>query len=155
MNQNVIERFYSAFEKMDADAMSSCYHGNIEFHDPAFGNLQGQHVSNMWRMLIESQKGKDFKIEFGQVHIDQESGSAAWEAWYTFSKTGRRVHNKIKASFVIKEDKIWKHHDHFSLHRWASQALGWKGFLIGWTTYFEQKIQKQTKAMLKRYEEKQ
>lgn len=149
---NIIDRFYSAFQELDGDQMASCYHEDIEFHDPAFGRLNGIHAKNMWRMLCDSQKGKDFRIVFSDVHLKNEKGSAHWEAFYTFSKTNRKVHNKIDAEFLIKDGKIINHIDRFNLQNWAKQAFGLKGALLGGTHFFQRKLQKQTNEMLKRYE---
>lgn len=129
------------------------YHPQITFEDPAFGVLQGEHARNMWRMLCASQQGKDFKVEYSEIRFVNNLGEAKWEARYTFSPTGRLVHNKIRAQFNFRDGKIISHTDDFDLHRWASQAMGWKGSLIGWTGFFRKKLQKQTHKMLCRFEE--
>ncbi|NRA93665.1 MAG: nuclear transport factor 2 family protein [Psychroserpens sp.] len=146
-----IEQFYQAFKALDSEKMVSCYADNIHFEDPAFGTLHGERAKNMWRMLCESQKGKDFKIEFSNITSNSDTGSAHWEAFYTFSKTGRKVHNKIEAEFEFKDGKIVKHIDSFNLHRWAKQAMGLKGFILGGTSFFRKKLQVQTNNMLDRY----
>lgn len=149
----LIEKFYSAFDKLDAETMVSCYHKDIVFEDPAFGTLKGEHAGNMWRMLCESQKGKDFKIVYANITSDSNTGNAQWEAFYSFSKTGRKVHNIIDAHFEFKDGKIIKHTDNFNLHKWAKQAMGFKGLLLGGTGFFRKKLQNQTNYLLKKYEE--
>jgi ketosteroid isomerase-like protein len=111
--------------------MIACYHKDIHFEDPAFGVLKGEHAGNMWRMLCASQKDKEFTVTFSDITYQDGKGSAHWEAQYHFSKTGRKVHNKIDATFEFKDGKISKHIDTFNLHRWASQAMGFKGMLLG------------------------
>jgi limonene-1,2-epoxide hydrolase len=152
MNQNIIEQFYSAFQSMNAEDMARCYHSDVIFDDPAFGQLTGSHASNMWRMLIKSQQGKNFRVAFKDITIQGNKGSAKWEAWYTFSQTGRKIHNKINASFEIQDDKIIRHSDHFDLYRWSRMALGIQGILIGWTGFFQRKLQQKTNGMLARFE---
>jgi len=148
----LIEKFYSAFKNLDAETMASCYHKDIVFKDPAFGILKGDKAKNMWRMLCQNQKGKDFKISYSNITFKNNIGTANWEAHYTFSKTDRRVHNKIKASLEFKEGKIIKHTDNFNLFHWAQQAFGTTGYLIGWTPFFRKKLQAQTNAMLSKFE---
>lgn len=149
----LIKTFYTAFNHLDADTMVSCYHEDIVFEDPAFGVLEGTRAGNMWRMLCEAQKKEtDFKVIFSNVKIDGNYGSANWEAFYTFSKTRRKVHNKISAEFEFKDGKIIKHTDHFNLHKWAKQALGLKGFILGGTGYFKTKLRHQTNTLLDRFE---
>ncbi|MFC4634132.1 nuclear transport factor 2 family protein [Dokdonia ponticola] len=152
---NIIETFYTAFAAKDPDAMTACYHKDIHFEDPAFGVLKGEKAGQMWHMLCNSQKGKEFHISFSNITCQEDKGTAHWEAQYEFSATGRKVHNKIKASFEFKEGKISKHVDSFSLRTWASQAMGFKGFLIGGTRFFKKKLQEKTKHALETYMSKQ
>jgi ketosteroid isomerase-like protein len=151
-HRHLIISFYTAFQNLDHRKMRECYHPEIEFQDPAFGTLKGERASRMWEMLCESQKGKDFQVQFSDVQADETKGSAHWEAKYTFSKTGRKVHNKIKASFEFRDGKIVKHLDEFDLHNWAGQALGFKGRLLGGTSFFRKKLQAQTNGMLAKFE---
>lgn len=148
MSKELVQNFYSAFQQLDAEAMAACYHKDVIFHDPAFGELRGEQALNMWRMLCENQKGKGMKISY---QLTSEN-SAHWEPIYTFSKTGRTVHNKIDAQFEFKDGLIIKHTDHFNLHHWARQALGITGLLVGWTPFFKRRLQKQCAALLRRYE---
>jgi ketosteroid isomerase-like protein len=153
-SEALIETFYKAFANLDAETMVACYHEDIVFEDPAFGVLKGNHAGNMWRMLCESQKGKDFNVTFSNITETTDGGSADWEAYYTFNKTGRKVHNKIKAQFEINDGKIIRHTDHYSLYKWASQAFGITGILMGWTSYFQKKLQQQTNGLLSKFEAK-
>lgn len=146
--KEIIEKFYTAFANLDAETMASCYHPDIVFYDPGFGELKGTRPGNMWRMLCESQKGKGMKVEFSEV----TDSSAHWEAHYTFSRTGRKVHNIIDAEFEFKDGLIIKHTDYFNLHKWASQALGTSGKLLGWTSFFKRKLHAQTGNLLSKFE---
>ena len=146
-----IEDFYTAFKNLNAEEMVSHYHDDIVFHDPAFGELKGERAKNMWRMLCASQKGKDFKVIFSDIIVNDISGTAHWEAMYNFSKTGRKVHNRIDASFKFKDGLIIEHRDHFNLHRWASQAMGFKGWLLGNTSFFKKKLHLQTHSLLDKF----
>jgi len=75
-------------------------------------------------------------------------------AVYRFSATGRPVINRIHAEFELKEGKIYRHRDVFDLHRWASQAMGLKGKLIGGTGFFRKKLQKTAREGLNRFMER-
>lgn len=143
--KEIIEGFYKAFQNLDVDTMVAYYHDDIEFTDPGFGTLYGEEAKSMWRMICG--KAKNFSLTYSDV----TDASAHWEAIYDFSKTDRKVHNKIEASFEFKDGKISKHVDVFNLHKWASQALGFKGWLIGGTSFFKKKLNNQTTGMLKKY----
>ncbi len=150
-NRELIEKFYTALGHRNADAMVSCYHKDVIFEDPGFGKLKGERAKKMWRMLCN--KGKDLEVVFSNIKIDDQKGSAHWEVSYTFSQTGRSVHNSINAQFEFKHGKIIKHTDDFNLHRWASQAIGWKGILLGGTGFFKKKLQQQTNKLLDKFQE--
>ena len=152
--EKIITQFYQAFKELDAEKMADCYHKDVIFEDPAFGILKGEHAKNMWRMLCESQKEKNFKVSFNDVVSSEENGSAKWEAHYLFSQTGRKVHNKINAQFEFKDGKIIKHIDSFNLYNWSKQALGFKGYLLGWTSFFRKKLNAQTNHLLQKFESK-
>jgi len=149
-HKELIETFYTGLSQQDANAMIACYHKDVVFEDPGFGILKGDRARKMWQMLCKN--GKDLKVAFSEVEADDQTGSAHWEAWYTFSQTGRSVHNKIDAQFEFKDGKIIKHIDHFNLHHWASQAIGWKGKLLGGTNFFKKKLQQQTNKLLDKFQ---
>ena len=150
--KSIIENFYRAFDNLDAESMIDCYHKDIKFEDPAFGVLNGEKAKNMWRMLCNSQKGKDFKVKASNIVYNNMKGTADWEAYYTFRKTGRKVHNVINAEFEFKDGKIINHFDQFDLYKWSKQALGFKGLLLGWTTFFKKKLNAQTNKLLSEFE---
>ncbi|WP_342626288.1 nuclear transport factor 2 family protein [Aequorivita sublithincola] len=152
---NIIENFYEAFADLDAERMLEWYHDDVTFEDPAFGVLKGEEAKNMWRMLCETQQGKDFKVITSKIEYTPEAGKARWEAYYTFSKTGRKIHNVINATFKFKDGKIINHIDKFSLYKWSKQAIGFKGFLVGWTAFFRKKMNSQTRFLLSEFHKKQ
>ena len=150
--EELIRTFYTAFGKQDAEQMVACYHDEVSFTDPGFGTIKGERAKNMWRMLCQS--ARDLSVESSNIKVDEEKGTAHWEAIYTFSQTGRKVHNKIDAEFKFKDGKIIEHIDTFDLHAWAKQSLGFKGWLLGGTQFFKKKLQQQTNRMLDRFEKK-
>ena len=118
--------------------MQACYSDDATFSDEAFQGLNATQVRAMWEMLIRN--GKDLQLEFKDVSADEHTGKAYWEASYTFSATGRKVLNKISASFEFENGKIKKHLDRFDFYAWARQAFGLTGILLGWTPYFHKKV---------------
>ena len=143
----LIEAFYAAFQRRDHGAMAACYTPDAEFRDPVFTHLVGPEVGAMWRMLCE--RAGDLRIAVSNIHADDQVGGAHWEAWYTFSQTGRPVHNRIEASFRFANGKVRRHEDSFDLYAWARQALGLKGLLLGWAPPVQQAIRAQAARALK------
>lgn len=148
-NEVLIENFYKAFQKRDSAAMNSCYSDEIEFSDKVFIGLKGSKAKAMWKMLCE--RGKDLEITFSDISADDKKGKAHWEAKYTFSQTGKKVHNVIDATFEFHNGKIIKHQDSFDLWRWASMALGLKGLLIGWLPPVQEAIRKEASKNLEAF----
>jgi ketosteroid isomerase-like protein len=127
-NRGLIERLYGALDRADGAAMTACYAPDARFSDPAFGELRGEEIGRMWRMLAS--RSTDLDVELAEREGDDEQGSARWIATYTF-RTGRPVRNEIRASFRFRDGKIVEHVDRFPFHRWARQALGPPGWLLG------------------------
>jgi len=151
-NEAVITRFYTAFSQRDAAGMNACYAPDIVFSDPAFGLLEGEEVRAMWEMLCKN--AKDFSLTFSNIQLlDEEYATCNWTASYTFSQTGRKVVNHIKAFMRLKDGLIIEHSDAFKLSKWAAQALGWKGELFGWTNFMKKKIQKNARRNLEKFME--
>ncbi|MCU0391511.1 MAG: nuclear transport factor 2 family protein [Thermoflexibacter sp.] len=151
-NEELITKFYTAFQNKDFKTMQECYADNAVFNDEAFVNLNASQVRAMWQMLIL--RGKDLVLTFENVKADDKEGSAEWTAIYTFSATKRKVTNHIRARFVFENGKISKHTDTFDFHRWAGQALGVAGALLGWTGFLKKKVQKTAMASLENFMKK-
>jgi len=152
-NKAVIERFYSAFQKLDYKTMNDCYSDDVIFSDPVFLTLKSDEVKSMWEMLCKN--AKDFSLTFSDIElIDEEYATCKWVANYTFSKTGNRVTNNIKAFMRLKDGKIMEHSDAFRLSTWISQALGWKGVLLGWTGFMKRAVQNNAKRNLMNFMQK-
>jgi ketosteroid isomerase-like protein len=147
-NKQLIEKFYSSFAAGDAEGMVSCYTDDIVFKDPAFRELKGDDAKNMWRMLL---KTPGIKITTHNITADDITGSADWIAEYTFSLTGKAVINKVHADFIFSNGKIVKHTDYFSFWRWATQAFGIKGLLLGWMPFMKNKVREQALIRLRKF----
>ena len=145
----LLTRFYSAFQQKDADAMVACYAPDVRFSDPVFPDLVSERARGMWRMLVG--RGKDLRLEFSGIEADDRQGRAHWEAWYTFTATGRKVHNVIDDTFTFRDGLIATHTDRFDLYRWTRHALGTKGTLLGWTPFVQQAIRRQADTALTRF----
>lgn len=141
-NAQLIERLYSSFRRRDSAAMADCYLPEATFRDPIF-EVQGKEVAEMWAMLCE--RGRDLTLEWRDVGADDASGSAHWEPRYTFSVTGRPVHNIIEARFTFRDGRIATHVDSFSLWRWSRMALGAKGAALGWAPFVKKAIRSEAR----------
>lgn len=129
-NIQVLEQFYAAFGRKDAETMGSFYADDVSFRDPAFGELRGNEARAMWAMLCKS--GEDLEVEASDIRADDSTGSAHWDATYTFGPFNRTVTNHIDASFVFRDGLIVEHRDSFSFYAWSKQAFGPLGTAFGW-----------------------
>jgi ketosteroid isomerase-like protein len=128
-NEELIEQLYAALDRHDGDAMAKLYAPDGRFHDPAFGELTGAEAGDMWRMLTA--RADDLKVELAEHEAEGEAGTARWIARYTFTRTGRPVVNDVRARFRFADGMIAEHDDSFPFWRWARQALGPAGLLMG------------------------
>lgn len=141
----VLTRFFAAFAKRDWAGMQACYHPEIKFRDAIF-SIKGGRAKAMWHMLCEN--GKDLRVEASGISATGDAGKAHWDAYYTFSATGRKVVNRIDAAFGFKDGLIVSHRDEWSFWRWASQALGPAGLFLGWMPRLLQTVQAKANANL-------
>lgn len=144
-NQDLIQRFYDAFARLDGDAMAACYAPDAHFSDPVFTDLRGEEPGAMWRMLTG--RAQDLKVKLVEHDGGEEAGSAHWLADYTF-RTGRKVHNDVRAEFRFKDGLIAEHRDSFSFYSWSRQALGPAGLALGWTPIVRGKVQREARTGL-------
>jgi hypothetical protein len=148
-NEQLIEKFYTSFQQKNWKGMQECYHNEIVFNDAVFQNLKGKEVSAMWHMLITA--GKDLTLSFKNIKANDLLGSCQWDAFYSFSRTGRKVHNIIQAEFKFKQGKIIEHTDSFDLWRWSRMALGASGVLLGWSPIVQNKIRGTAQSSLRKF----
>jgi ketosteroid isomerase-like protein len=148
-NKQLIQQFYTCFQKLDWNGMLQCYHDEVFFYDPVFEDLEAAKAKAMWKMLC--QQARDFSLDFDKSEADAEFGSCEWKATYTFSKTGRKVVNKVRAHFKFHEGKIIEHMDDFDLYTWSRQALGVSGWALGWSSFLKNKIRKSAKSNLESF----
>lgn len=148
-NEQLIHHFYTSFQEKNYREMQAYYAENAMFSDPAFPNLNASQVRSMWQMLL--QNGKDLTLNFEVLEAKENTVKAHWDASYTFSLTGRKVLNQIDAEFEILNGKIIRHTDHFNFYRWARQAFGLTGVLIGWTPFFQRKVQQKAANNLSQF----
>ncbi|MBO0358314.1 nuclear transport factor 2 family protein [Hymenobacter sp. BT186] len=147
-HDQLLHRFYQAFQRRDHAGMAACYHPEATFEDAIF-RLQGPAIGKMWRMLCE--RGQDMRLAYNDIRADAQQGSATWDAHYTFSQTRRPVHNHVQARFTFQDGLIRTHHDEFSFWRWSRQALGPTGWLLGWSGWLQNKVRKSAAEGLANY----
>jgi hypothetical protein len=104
----------------------------------------------MWRMLCEATT--DLRVELPEHEASGDRGSAHWIATYTV-RTGRPVVNDVHAEFRFGPDGlIAEHRDRFDLRRWAGQAIGVSGTVLGLTPLLGPFVRRTTGRQLAAWE---
>jgi ketosteroid isomerase-like protein len=150
-NESTLTRFYEAFARRDYADMQACYSLDVHFKDEVF-DLRGARAHAMWHMLCEN--ARDLAVTFSDINVNDSSGTARWEADYTFTQSGRRVHNKLQASFKFERGLIVAHQDEFNLWKWTRMALGPIGLVAGWTPGVKNKVRSMAARSLDSFVEK-
>ena len=133
--------------------MQAAYHSEATFSDPVFPDLTASETKAMWQMLTSS--AKDLVVTYYDVQANDLFGRCRWEAHYTFTGTGRKVHNVISAEFGFADGRIIRHVDQFSFWRWSRMALGPPGLLLGWSPYLLNAVRKKVRGRLMRFMKEQ
>lgn len=136
---SVAQRFYAALAARDWRTVGSLYADDAVFSDSVFTHLNAEQVRAMWHMLLTS--SSDLAIVYEVLKDTPLEAQVRWTATYTFSRTGRKVVNVITGTLQLRDGKVIKHVDTFDFHRWARQALGPVGLMLGWLRGFRAKVQ--------------
>jgi len=57
----------------------------------------------------------------------------------------------VRATMRFADGLITDHVDDFDFHRWARQALGTSGLLLGWTPFLRNAVRRRARAGLDQY----
>jgi len=142
-------RFFEAFQVRDFYTMGLLYANHAAFSDPVFPRLTAQGARLMWQMLLS--EAEDLDLQVNVLEDSASRGRAEWTARYTFTPTKRVVVNRVRTTMTLAAGKIVQHVDEFSLWKWAGQALGWKGWLLGGTPLVRDKVRRQAARSLKEF----
>lgn len=147
-NAAVAARYWDALGHKDADAMAACYARDAHFRDEVFA-LSGPECGAMWQMLFSG--SKDLTVTTHPLEVDGDTATGVWEARYTFTATGRSVHNVITTTLTLRDGAIANQRDRFPFYPWSRMALGAKGILLGWTPLVRGAVRKQARRRLERW----
>lgn len=139
--EQMLHAFYQAFQQLDACAMARCYHENASFSDPVFKDLRGDQIAAMWTMLTRGamrSKG-DWSLSYTIISGNERKAMVQWEAHYTMGP-GRTVHNQVTSHLAFWDGLIVRQIDEFDFWRWARQALGPTGWLLGWSKWYQRAV---------------
>ena len=136
-----LHSLYDSLAAGDGEAMATCYAPDATFEDPVF-SVSGRDVGDMWRMLTSRGEG-ELRIAYKVFGDDR----VKWTADYVFG--GHPVHNVISSRFTFAPDgRIATQVDRFDFAKWAAQALGWKGRLLGRFEFFQTAVRRGTAVTL-------
>lgn len=149
-HEQIVQRFFHCFAEGDYHRMQECLHPDVEFSDIGF-NLHGKEVGAMWQMIC----AKGTQIMFRNVRAGNSEGTAHWECHYDFQKDEgakvHSVHNVIDARFRFADGRIREHHDTCDFERWARQALGLVGMVLGETEFLHKQVRESARAKLDKF----
>ncbi|MCX8019112.1 MAG: nuclear transport factor 2 family protein [Chitinophagaceae bacterium] len=146
-NRDILEHFFSALQRADTDALSYYYDSEVHYNCPLYGLLQGDAVMARWKLFFS--EVSDYSFSFGNIQLlDEEYATVDCEASYLFIPSGKKIIHPYKAFLRIQHDKITEQSDAYSLQRWAAQAFGFSATLIGWTGWYQRRLQKKFRKKL-------
>jgi len=127
-NAGLLHRLFTSLNQHDHQEMAACYHADATFRDIAFDLRGSKQIHAMWHMICET----DIRASFHLLEVDDRVGHVTLIDDYTFSSTGRAVHNVIDSHFRLRDGLIIEHQDLCDARVWAAMALGGvSGFMAG------------------------
>lgn len=136
--RTLLSRFFDALARKDAATMASLYAADAIFEDEIF-RLEGPDIEKMWTGLLANAKG--FSASYTVAQASAESGTVETTARYLFG--GRSVVNVVLSEIDFVDGKIVRHRDRFDFPRWAAQALGRPGRLLGRYAWFRRRVSRE------------
>lgn len=146
-HEALIRRFYACLAARDAEGALACYHAEVFFSDPLYSRLRGELAGDLWRMRLG-------EAGFEEIALEEASGGAegAHARWTARAVVrDRRVTIRGRSMFAFREGRIVRHYDHYSLWRWAAQALGPAGAALGWLGAFRWALRTRATRALERF----
>ena len=137
-SKEIAIKFYDAFSAANIEVLKQLYDKKLIFNDNIFVNLDYNETISMWSSLLVGNKNMSIKYEikkYSEKYVEVE-----WIADYLFTSTNRNVKNIILAKMEIDQGKIINHTDNFDFYKWSQMAFGITGVLIGWTSFFKNKV---------------
>lgn len=121
--EQVARAFYDAFCRGDTDTMERLYAPDVAFRDEIFAYSDRAGTMGMWRVLHAPGNGAAFSYEV--LGVEGDTVTVRWLADYRFPspRLGRKVHNDITATLVVRDGVIVRHDDAFPWGPWARQAF--------------------------------
>jgi hypothetical protein len=120
---------------------------------PIFPKLEGVQIKSVWSMIMAG--ARDFSVHYEILSFDETHVRVSWTALNRFSATNRPVKNQVMTELMLSsptpggnEGKILSQSDVFDFYRWARQALGMPGTLLGWMPWFQKQIQTKSSEKL-------
>jgi hypothetical protein len=142
--RDALTRFYDALARRDGETLASLYAPGATFEDPVF-QLRGAEIGRMWKGLLG--RARDFSVTYTIAQAAPERGTVEWTARYLFG--GRRpVVNVILSELRFENGLVAEQRDAFDFPRWAAQALGAPGRLLGRFGWFRRSVARKARAGL-------
>ena len=137
--REVLTRFYDALSRRDGETMASLYSPDASFEDEIY-RLRGEDVGKMWRGLMS--RAKTLTVSYTIAKAGAGDGTVEWTARYEYPGGGPVV-NVILSELELAGGKIVRQRDRFDFPRWAAQALGTKGKLLGRFEWFRRVVSRE------------
>ncbi|MCA1582574.1 MAG: nuclear transport factor 2 family protein [Acidobacteria bacterium] len=138
----VLTAFFDALARRDGEAVAAFYAPGARFEDEIF-KLEGADVGKMWAALLRG--SKTLEVSYTIARAGAGSGTVEWTARYVYPGGGPVV-NVILSELELAEGKILRQTDRFDFPRWAAQALGPAGRLLGGFAWFRRAVSRKAAA---------
>ena len=134
--RQALARFYEALARRDAATMAAAYAPDAAFDDPVF-QLRGPTSAGCGSRFSAAPASS--RSTGRSARAEPDRGEVAWTARYLFG--GKRpVVNVIESDVRFRDGQIVEQTDRFDFPRWAAQALGPPGRLLGGFEWFRRSV---------------
>jgi hypothetical protein len=140
----LIVRFFEAYNQNDWQSIARCYHDKASFSDPIYPDLREESIVYLWFDRLATRKKVDLK--FRVVFADERKVQVEWSGLSPLH--GRSVRINGLSTFALWDEAIVRHVDEYSFVDWSRQALGWKAWLMGGLRFYQTRVQRSARSQL-------
>lgn len=113
----ITRRLQRALRSGDLDSIARCYDANAEYSDPVLGGLGAGSARRAWSLILPLLR--DPCWHFSVVDVGLCSSRSRSRLEFLFAPTARPVVLDISTVLCIRDGRIVRHDDEFSLSDWA------------------------------------
>lgn len=139
----ITRRLQVALRTGDLDAIARCYNPFAAYSDPVLGDLGAGSARQAWSLILPLLRSPSWSFSIDDVGL--LSSRASTRLTFLFAPTARPVTLDISTVLQVRDGRIVRHDDDFSLFAW-SQGLPFPQRLVARSRSFRRRVNREARG---------